>query len=137
MALRQMRGTHARFDLKYHLILITKYRKPAINKEIFSFLKQETIRLFEANSVELLEMNYEPDHVHLLISVPPSIALSKLINSYKTVTSRLIRKEFGEYLNKYYYKAYFWSRIYILLSTGGATIETIQQYIKDQNESPL
>ena len=81
-----------------------------------------------------MEMNRESDPIHLLFDAPPQIQLSKMINSYKTVTSRLIRKEFAEHLQKFYWKPYFWSQSYMVLSTGGATINVIKKYIEEQGK---
>ncbi|SDJ22555.1 putative transposase, partial [Alteribacillus bidgolensis] len=77
-------------------------------------------------------MNGEADHVHILFDAPPQINLANTINSYKTVTSRYIRKEFAKELSQYFWKPYFWSRSYMVLSTGGTTIETIKKYIEEQ-----
>ncbi|WP_379967855.1 IS200/IS605 family transposase [Ectobacillus sp. sgz5001026] len=79
-------------------------------------------------------MNGEADHIHLSFDAPPQIQLSKMINSYKTGTSRLIRKEFAEHLQKFYWKPYFWSQSYMVLSTGGATIDVIKKYIEDKEK---
>jgi putative transposase len=74
----------------------------------------------------------EPDHVHILLSAPPQASLAKLINSIKTTTSRRIRKEMPDYISEYYEKPLFWSRSYMILSSGGAPIEVIRQYIQEQ-----
>lgn len=134
MKLRVTRNCHAQFNLEYHLILCTKYRKQCITEEMFEYLKRETVRLFELKEIILEEMGYESDHVHLLISAPPQVCLSTVINSYKSVTSRLIRKKFETHLKQYYWKPYFWSRTYLILSSGGAPIEVIRQYIQDQGK---
>lgn len=130
--LKTLKNCHAQYRLEYHLVLVTKYRKRCITEEMFQFLKKETIRILAINHVELLEMNYEPDHVHLLISAPPQVQLSKIINSYKSATSRHVREKFAEYLSQFYWKPYFWSRSYLILSSGGAPIEVIRQYIQGQ-----
>lgn len=130
--LKTMKNCHAQYRLEYHLILVTKYRKPCITEEVFQFLKGETVRILALSNTELLEMSYEPDHVHLLISAPPQIQLSKLINSYKSATSRHIREKFQEHLAEFYWKPYFWSRSYLILSSGGAPIEVIKKYIQSQ-----
>jgi putative transposase len=77
-------------------------------------------------------MNTDEDHIHILFSAPTQIQLSKIINSFKAVSSRYIRNEFQEELKKYYWKTYFWSSSYLIISSGGASIETIQTYIKNQ-----
>ena len=84
---------------------------------------------------ELIEFNGESDHVHLLISVNPKVQPSKLVNNLKTVSSRLLRKEFGDYLNNIYQgKPIFWSRSYCIISCGGAPISVLKQYIQQQAE---
>ena len=81
----------------------------------------------------LLEFNGESDHVHLLIDYKPDIALSKLIGNLKTVSSRLIRRDFPELSSKYFYnKPYFWAGAYFVASCGGVTINQLQQYVENQ-----
>jgi putative transposase len=82
----------------------------------------------------LLEFGGEADHVHLLFSAYPNLDLSKFINNLKTVSSRMIRKNFPEHLKGFYYKPVLWTRAYCLLSTGGATIEIIEKYIQNQGK---
>ena len=72
--------------------------------------------------------------MHILFEAPPQVQLSKLINNLKTVTSRRLRKEFKEHVSKYYWKPYFWSNSYLILSTGGAPIEIIKKYIENQDK---
>ena len=68
----------------------------------------------------------------MLLEIPPQVQISKFVNNYKTVTSRLMRKNFKEYIEKFYWKDNFWSRSYMILSCGGAPISVIQEYIKNQ-----
>ena len=134
MELKCNKNCHSLYNLEYHLILVTKYRKQCISPEIMSFLREECRRLLALQKIELLEMNGEADHIHLLISAPPQICLSNVINSLKTSTSRLVRKRFAEELKPYYWKPYFWSRSYLILTSGGAPIEVIRKYIQEQGE---
>ena len=126
------KNRHALYKLSYHLVVITKYRHECINERMMVRLKEITNDLFEKWNCQLIEMNGESDHIHILFDAPPQIQLSKMINSYKTVTSRLIRKEFAEHLHSYYWKPYFWSQSYMVLSTGGAPLEVIKKYIEEQ-----
>lgn len=88
--------------------------------------------LCEKWEVELDEFGGEADHVHLMIDMHPNIMPSKFINNLKTVTSRLIRKEFSEHLEKYYWKPVLWTRAYCLITAGGAPIEVLRAYIQNQ-----
>ena len=120
---------HAYHDLKYHLVLVTKYRNKVITKPVLNRLIEIIRTQSEQWDVAVLEANGESDHLHLLIQSHPSIDMSKYINSIKTVSSRLIRKEFKAHVEKFYWKPVFWSRAYCLLTVGGAPIEVIKQYI--------
>ena len=126
------RNRHAIYKLTYHLVVVKKYRHPCISESLLNRLKEITNDLFQRWNCQLIELNGESDHIHILFEAPPQIQLSKMINSYKTVTSRLIRKEFEEHLKSYYWKPYFWSRSYLVISTGGATVEVIKKYIEEQ-----
>ena len=82
----------------------------------------------------LLDFNGESDYVHRIIDDKPDIALSKLIANLKTVSSRLIRKEFLDLAAKYFYnKPYFWTGAYFVASCGGVTIEQLKKYVENQN----
>lgn len=125
---------HSCYSLKYHLVVVTKYRHKVINKEILKRLDEIALNIFEERwGCKIIELNGEEDHLHILFEAPPQVQLSKLVNNFKTVSSRLVRKEFKKQVDKFYYKPYFWSNSYLILSTGGTTIETIKQYIENQN----
>ncbi|WP_050182594.1 IS200/IS605 family transposase [Domibacillus robiginosus] len=128
------RNRHARYKLTYHLVVVTRYRKKCISESIMKRLREITDSLFEKWNCRVIEMNGEEDHIHILFDAPPQINLANTINSYKTVTSRYIRKEFSEELSPFYWKPYFWSRSYMILTTGGATIDMTKKYIEDQGE---
>lgn len=80
---------------------------------------------------ELVEMDGEADHVHLLVAYPPKLAVSALINSLKGVSSRLLKKARPD-IEKRYWKGALWSPSYFASSCGGAPIEIIRQYIENQ-----
>jgi putative transposase len=80
---------------------------------------------------ELVEMNGEADHVHLFVLYPPKTSVSKLVNSLKGVSSRLLKKHHPELL-KLYWKGILWSPSYFAASCGGAPISIIRQYIEQQ-----
>ena len=83
-------------------------------------------------AAELREFNGEDDHVHLLVHYPPKVQLSKLVNSLKGVSSRLLRKEYGAHVNKYLWGGRLWSGSYFAGSVGGAPISVLRAYIEDQ-----
>lgn len=124
-------NAHSVFSLHYHLILVTKYRKPVFDDEI----SERARVLFEAIAptykIEVLEWNHNQDYVHIFFKAQPKTELSKFINAYKSASSRVLKKEFPS-IRKQLWKDMFWSRSFCLLSSGGAPIEVIQQYIKEQ-----
>ena len=127
---------HCVFNLNYHLVLVTKYRRKCISAAMLERLKIICTELTEKWECELLEFNGEADHVHLLLSLNPKVAPSVFANNIKTVSSRLIRRDFGEVLAKVYWgKPVFWSRSYCIITCGGAPLSVIQQYI-GQQEAP-
>ena len=124
-------NAHSVFSLHYYLILVTKYRKPVFDDEI----SERARTLFEAIApnykIEVLEWNHDQDHVHILFKAQPKTELSKFINAYKSASSRVLKKEFPS-IREQLWQDMFWSRSFCLLSSGGAPIEVIQQYIKEQ-----
>ena len=123
---------HCVYKLTYHLVLVTKYRRKCFTNEMLNRLEEIVRKNCQDWEIDLLEFNGEADHIHLLLEMHPNIMPSKFINNIKTVSSRLIRKEFDAELKQYYWKPVLWTRAYCLLTTGGATIDTIRQYIEKQ-----
>lgn len=124
---------HCVFNMKYHLVLVTKYRQKYFSDEILTRLQGILENLCETWSVDLLEFNGEADHVHLLLELHPGVMPSQLINNLKTVTSRLLRKEFAGHFAKFYWKnPGIWTRAYCLLTVGGAPLDVLKKYIQDQ-----
>lgn len=114
---------------------MTKYRRKVIDKKIHDRLHEifnETCQKWE---VSLVEFNGESDHVHLLIRYHPQIQLSKFIANLKTVSSRLIRKDFAEKLSQLSRQPVFWTGSYFVASCGGVTVEQLKEYVKQQ-EAP-
>ena len=127
---------HCSFNLKVHLVLVTKYRRRCISKSMLIRLQEIFSTLCKQWECDLLEFNGEPDHVHLLLELNPKVAPSVLVNNLKSISSRLIRQEFAFQLRKVYWKPVFWSRSYCILSCGGAPLTVLKQYI-EQQAAPL
>lgn len=125
---------HAVYNLNYHLVLVTKDRKQCLQQPHLNYLKTVFDQLLTAWDCELLEFGGESDHIHILLAAHPAMDLSKFINNLKTVSSRMIRKEYPEHLKKYYWKPVFWTRAYCLISTGGATLDVIKKYVENQGK---
>ena len=126
-------NAHSVFMLWYHLILVTKYRRRVFNDEVSNRAKDIFEYIASNYHVTLIEWNHDSDHVHILFRSHPKTELSKFINAYKSASSRLIKQEF-ESVRKQLWKSYFWSQSFCLLTSGGAPIEVIKQYIESQGE---
>ena len=128
------KNRHSVYKLTYHIVLVTKYRHKCINDDIFNYMKQHINRVVSDWGGSLDEINHDFDHIHMLLSLPPQQAPSRAVCSIKTVTSRMLRKEFNDYLSKFYWKDSFWSDSYLVLTVGGATIDVVKSYIEDQRK---
>ncbi len=126
-------NSHSVFMLSYHLILVTKYRREVFTDDISNRAKEIFENIATNYHITLIEWNHDSDHVHILFRSHPKTELSKFINAYKSASSRLIKQEFESVRNKLW-KSYFWSQSFCLLTSGGAPIDVIKQYIESQGE---
>ena len=137
MELKQLdSNNHSVFSLHYHLILVVKYRKKVLCEKKLEVMKSVAEHIGESQNVTVKEFNGEEDHVHFLLTTKPNCDLSKYINSLKSVSSRKIREAFPE-VKESLWKGAFWSGSYCLITTGGAPLSVLKQYIEDQgNKKP-
>jgi len=126
-------GRHCVFALHVHLVFVTKYRRDVLSQLAIRDLSAIFARVCGDFGAQLVECNGEDDHVHLLVEYPPQISISKLVNSLKGVSSRLIRAERPEIRGRYY-KGTLWSPSYFAASCGGAPISILKQYVEQQRE---
>lgn len=126
------KGRHCVSALHAHLVFVTKYRRKVFNDEKLIRLREILVEVCLDFEVELTEFNGEQDHVHLLIEYPPKVQLSKLLNSLKGVSSRLMRKEFPD-IHRYLWNGALWSPSYFAGSCGGAALDALTTYIEQQN----
>ena len=125
-------GRHVVFNLHVHLVFVAKYRRQVFTKEILDDMRgifESVCTDFEA---ELVEFDGEHDHVHLLVNYPPKVSVSKLVNSLKGVSSRMIRKKNYPSIQQKLWGNALWSPSYFAGSCGGAPITIIRQYIEQQ-----
>lgn len=126
-------GRHCVFALHAHLVFVTKYRHPVFDNTHLTRLEEIFRTVCVDFEAELAEFNGEANHVHLLVNFPPKVALSRLVNSLKGVSSRRMRQEFPELARHYYRANKLWSGSYFAGSVGGAPISVLRQYIEQQN----
>ena len=117
-----------------HLVFVTKYRCARFSADQLGFLKDIFEGICKDFNAELVEMNGERDHVHLLVNYPPSVSVSKLVNSLKGVSSRMLRKQSQARFERCFGSC-LWSPSYFAASCGGAPLSIIKTYIENQ-ETP-
>jgi putative transposase len=123
--------SHAVYDIKYHVIWVIKYRYKVLSKNISMRLRELIRQGCESRNIKIVRGSIGRDHVHMLISCPPSMAPSKIVKYLKGRSSRLIQEEFPE-LKKKYWGQHFWARGYFCSTVGSVTEETIKNYIENQ-----
>ena len=130
------KSSHAIYDIKYHIVWITKYRKSVLTGKLATRAR-ELIRLVcHSYDVQILSGHVSKDHIHLLVSVPPHVSASKLVQYLKGNTSYKLQREFKE-LNKQYWGRHLWGRGYFVASSGNVTDEVIMEYIRTQEVEEL
>lgn len=125
-------GRHVVYAMHAHLVFVTKYRHPVFTSTHLDRLGEIFRDVCSDFEAELAEFNGEANHVHLLVHFPPKVTLSKLVNSLKGVSSRLLRKEFEDLRVAYWRGVRLWSGSYFAGSVGGAPLEVLRDYIEQQ-----
>ena len=125
---------HAACDIKYHSIWVTKYRSGVLKGQVALRLRELIRKGCEARGIVIIQGSVGSDHVHLLLSCPPSISPSKLVQYLKGRSSRLLQEQFPE-LKKKYWGQHLWGRGYFCATVGSVTEETIRRYIANQQNT--
>jgi putative transposase len=110
-------SAHAVYDLKYHMIWCTKYRKKILRGRVAERVRDLIRQTCAARGVSIIRGAVSPDHIHLLLSAPPILAPAKLAQGIKGRSSRLMQAEFPE-LRKQYWGQHMWARGYLWLAPG-------------------
>lgn len=126
-------GRHCVFNLHIHLVFLTKYRRSVFTKAVLEDLKEIFASVCQDFEAELVEFDGEKDHVHLLINYPPKVSVSRLVNSLKGVSSRLIRKKRYACIQDKLWAGALWSPSYFAASCGGAPISIIKPLLSKIN----
>lgn len=126
-----LRRRHSVSQLVVHLIFTTKYRRRLLDGAMIDQIREAFKSAAESLEVEILEMDGEADHVHILVAYPPKLAISVLVNNLKSTSSRYVRI-LNTHLRKQSNAGVLWSRSYFACSAGGATIETLKAYVQSQ-----
>ena len=123
---------HSRYDLKYHFVWITKYRKPVLAGEVGIRLRELVREVCRTNDIEILQGAISRDHVHVLLACPPNLSPSKIMQYIKGKSSRKLMMEF-KHIQKQFWGRHLWARGYFVASSGNVTDEVIMEYLKQQD----
>lgn len=126
-------GPHTVFDLKYHLVWATKYRKPVLTGKVGTRVRDLIREICRTEHVQIIRGHVSKDHIHLFLSVPPQLSIAKLAQLLKGKTSRKLLTEHPE-LNRRFWGRHFWSRGYFATTSGAITDEIVMEYIQNQDE---
>ena len=126
------KGSHSVYDLKVHIVWITKYRKPVLFGDVAVRLRDLIREICRTMEVDILKGHVSKDHVHLFVSIPPQLPVSKLAGRVKGKTSRKLLAE-NRRLAKEFWGRHLWARGYFAASSANVTDEVIMQYIAAQD----
>ena len=125
------RSAHAVYDLKYHVVWITKYRYKVLTGRVAERTRDLIRRICETRDVTIVRGSVSPDHIHMLLSAPADLSPAKLVQYIKGRSSRRIQDEFPE-IRKRYWGQHLWARGYFCATVGAVDEETIKKYIENQ-----
>ncbi len=127
------KSSHAVYDIKYHVIWTTKYRYKVLRTEIAQRARDLIIQGCQARGIVIIKGSVGKDHIHMLLSCPPTLSPAKILQYLKGRSSRLLQEEFPE-LKRKYWGQHLWSRGYFCATVGSVTEEMIKQYIENQGK---
>ncbi|MEM1135200.1 MAG: IS200/IS605 family transposase [Bacteroidota bacterium] len=128
--------SHTTYDCKYHIVWITKYRNKVLGGAIGHRVRELFREISKRNDVEILQGHISKDHLHLFVSVPPHLAISKFVQQLKGKSSYKMMQEVKQF-SKLFWGRHLWARGYFVATSGNITDEMIMEYIKSQDEKEI
>ena len=119
------------YSAKYHIIWCPKYRRRVLVGRVEVRLKEIIVEVISEAGGEVIEVEVMPDHVHLLVEVPPAVPLSNLVQKLKGRSSRVLRAEFGPLMRL----PALWSPSWFVSTVGGAPLEVVRRYVENQKRA--
>jgi putative transposase len=136
MKLPHHTGSHAVFELRLHIVLVTRYRRPVLDPEVLAEVRAACVDVLTAWRCTLIEFGAEADHVHLLVDIHPALGISALINNLKSASSKRVGNRYATRLRRHYRQPGLWHRAYYVGSVGGASLDTVRAYVEAQGQEP-
>ena len=127
------KGAHTVYNIQYHLVWVTKYRKKVLRGEVAERARELIRQSCMSREIKILKGHVSKDHVHLLVSCPPALSPAKIVQYLKGRSSRMLQQEFS-HLRKQYWGQHLWARGYFCSTPGEITTVQIQEYIEGHNE---
>ena len=126
------RGSHTVYELHYHFVFTTKYRKPWLKADVGHRLRELVREICRGLDIQILKGHVRPDHVHLFVSLPPQVAPSRAMQAIKGKTSHHLIRDF-RHLRKACWGQHLWARGYFACTSGNVTDEVIAEYVANQD----
>ena len=127
------KASHVQYDIEYHVVWTTKYRYKVLTGKVALRARELIRQSCNSMDVTIIKGSIGKEHVHILISCPPSISVSKIVQQIKGKTSRVLLSEYKE-LKKRYWGQHLWGVGYFCRSVGTVTQEIIKEYIENQQD---
>jgi len=127
-------GAHSRYDLKYHLVWITKYRRSFLVGEMAARLQQVLTEIGHDFGIRIIAQEAMPDHIHMLVEAPPKYSPAMIAQIFKGISSRKMRQEFISTVKQHIWKkGALWAQGYYIAGLAdGVTTDVVQEYISNQ-----
>ena len=129
------KGAHTVYDIKYHVVWVTKYRYQVLRGEIAIRARDLIREICVAKEIVIIKGHVGRDHVHLMVSAPPRMSVSKMMQYIKGKSSYQLQREYPS-LKKRYWGQHLWGRGYFCATSGTVTEEMIKAYIEQQDIPP-
>lgn len=129
-------GRHVVFSLQAHIVLVTKYMRGAISDRVRDVIVTTANDVAKRYEFQILDIDGDDDHIHLVVDYPPKLSLSKLVMVLKANTTKKIREQRFDEVESVLLDDHFWSPSYLVTSTGGDSLEKVRRYVQDQRKPP-
>lgn len=130
------KGSHVAYDIQYHVVWTTKYRYKVLRDKVAERLRELLRQGCEARDIKIIRGSVGREHVHMLLSCPPTLAPCKIMQYLKGRSSKMLQEEFPE-LKKRYWGQHLWSSGYFCRTVGAVTDEMVKEYIDQQKDDNI
>lgn len=135
--MKLIRLAHTVYHCEYHLVIVTKYRREIFRQGVFAYMDKKLGEITEHYpQIRFKEINHDKDHIHMLVSIPPTMRVGKAVGIIKANTARKLKQKFPFLKDVYWGTDSVWSEGYFV-TTVGANERAIKKYIEEQGKKDL